>query len=106
MVLVDYANSWAAMNWFDLEGEGFQYLRQKIGKIQLQAYVQTIVFKNFRVDKQNKALPSVMSFDNAFRRYNQNRSLKLQLVRDDENGRIERRETLSIQDFDINAKAR
>ena len=94
------------MNWFDLEGEGFEYLRKKIGKIQTQAYVQTIVFKNFRVDKQNKAIPSVMPFENALRRYNMNRSLKLQLVRDDENGRIERRETLSISDFDINAKAR
>ena len=27
LVLTGHANSWAASNWFDLEGDGFQYLR-------------------------------------------------------------------------------
>ena len=47
-----------------------------------------------------------MPFDKALRRFTQNKSLKNQFVREDEEGRFERKETLSIFDFDINAKAR
>ena len=47
-----------------------------------------------------------MPLDTALKRYTINKNMKLQLVKDDQDGRIEKREKLSIQDFDIAAKAR
>ena len=106
LVILGYANDWIAIKWFDFEGKGFEYLKSKVAKVSTLAHVQTKYFKNWRESSSSRALPQPMPFEVALDRYFENRGTWLKLVRDDETGRIEKREILSIHDFDIGAKAR
>ena len=95
------------MTWYDVPG-GFSYLKTKVGNASVQATRSTKVFKNGEIGETHGAMPMVVPFKVALNKFLENRSDKLTLMtQSDSNGaKIERKDIISILEYEISAKAR
>ena len=93
------------MNWFDIPGE-FKYLKNKVGNSSVQATRGTKRFKDGVEGESHGALPMVVPFKVALEKFIDNSSDTRRTVTTDEIGKIEKKDIISIHEYEISAKAR
>ena len=101
-----FASDWEAMNWYDKEGV-FAYLKTKVGNASVQASRSTTVYKNGVEGESHNALPMVVPFKVALDKFRNNDSKEMQQMNADKDGnKLERKDIVSILEYEISAKAR